>query len=765
MPNKEIIGLKIKHGTLIGSEQQDAIHSQSKDSPSTEGSKHWYCIVTRYPKEESKNLRENVAMISISRNHINDDSIRFSSFDHITEATTKWKMVTEECKSKMGRSAVFLDSHKLVKMKEAGNSEGVKLCLENAKERGFYAEKKDEEVSFTDTIVTLYTLLNTKQDFYMMILVMILLGASTYLDLESQLLTGQVMGMVTTAHNDTQAQENWYAQKSCQHFIHCDKGSNIDYFTGLILGFVILKVTERFLYVLNVWFHHNACEQKNITMRMKAFEHVLSLDQAYFDTHSKSAIRGSMNVRSINNLITWNIPYLVTLTMQLFMTGIYMLRVDYRLGSFAIAGYFLIKFGLLKPCERIEHQVHKIEHKNNMMNDQIINETFDLIMSIKLFSKEQHHIEDFKMASHRILKNLQSIVFLRCFREFVNGVLQFLIFSGVLYYGLVILNDKSTNLSDLPAFLILIRSFRELFGRIKWHLEVLVKEFADIERFISLMNAKPIVVSGTQKLTKVEGDIEFKNVWFEYPARPGEEVLRGLNLKINRNKITAIVGDSGAGKSTIAKLLMRLYDPQKGSVTIDGKDLKDFDIDNLHTHVGIVNQNPELFNSPLVDNIGYGFTSNDYDQCRIEKASEVANCGFISKFRGKYDTFAGSRGENLSGGQKQRLAIARAAIRDPNILILDEATSSLDAENEALVQTALENVMKNRTTLIIAHRLSTIKNADHIICMKDGQVVEEGTHSSLMSMKGIYFKLVNTQIVEDIKTINHNVDDIKSCKG
>ena len=210
---------------------------------------------------------------------------------------------------------------------------------------------------------------------------------------------------------------------------------------------------------------------------------------------------------------------------------------------------------------------------------------------------------------------------------------------------------------------------------------------------------------------------------------------------------------------------MRLYDPQKGSVTLDGKDLKEFDIDNLHAHVGIVNQNPELFNSPLVDNIGYGFTSKDYDQYRIEKASDVANCGFISKFRGKYDTFAGSRGENLSGGQKQRLAIARAAIRDPNILILDEATSSLDAENEALVQTALENVMKDRTILIIAHRLSTIKNADHIICMKDGKVVEEGTHSSLMSKKGIYFKLVNTQIVEDIKTNNHNIDDIKSCKG
>ena len=171
----------------------------------------------------------------------------------------------------------------------------------------------------------------------------------------------------------------------------------------------------------------------------------------------------------------------------------------------------------------------------------------------------------------------------------------------------------------------------------------------------------------------------------------------------------------------------------------------------MHALIGIVNQNPDLFNAPLSDNIGYGFPTKNYNHSQIEAASEIANCGFISKFRGKFDTFAGARGSNLSGGQKQRLAIARAAIRDPSVLILDEATSSLDAENEALVQHALENVMKNRTILVIAHRLSTIKNADHIICMKDGEVVEQGTHSMLMSKRGIYFNLVNTQIVEDVK--------------
>ena len=543
--------------------------------------------------------------------------------------------------------------------------------------------------------------------------------------------------------------------KACEYFVNCEQESNIEYYKGLIMGFILLKMTERFLYVLNVWFHHNACDRKNKIMRMKAFQHVLTLDQAYFDTHSTSAIKGSMNVDSINSLITWNIPYLVTLTLQLIMTAIYMLRVDYRLGSLALGGFMFIKFGLLRPCEKMERQIHQIGHKLQMMNNQIISETFDMMMSIKLFSKEQYHMDDYKISNDRALKNIKFIVFLRCFREFANGCLQVCIFGGVLYYAIVILNDELGRLGDLPAFLLLIRSFRELFGRIKWHHEVLVQEFADIERFIDLMKAKPSVINGGDNVNNVEGEIEFNNVWFEYPSRPGEEVLKGLNLKILPRRITAIVGDSGAGKSTITKLLMRLYDPNTGIITLDGKDIKALDINCLHNHIGIVNQNPDLFNAPLTDNIGYGFTSKNYDQFQIEKASDIANCGFISKFRGKFDTFAGSRGTNLSGGQKQRLAIARAAIRDPSILILDEATSSLDAENEALVQEALENVMKNRTILIIAHRLSTIKNADTIICMKDGEVVEQGTHTMLMSKRGTYYNLVNTQIIEDIK----------NCKG
>jgi len=195
-------------------------------------------------------------------------------------------------------------------------------------------------------------------------------------------------------------------------------------------------------------------------------------------------------------------------------------------------------------------------------------------------------------------------------------------------------------------------------------------------------------------------------------------VFKGLNLRIKSNSITAIVGHSGAGKSTIAKLISRLYDPTAGDIFIDGYNLKSLNIEHFRSKIAVVDQSPELFNRPLAENIGYGAAGDEYDDEMLENAGKIANCEFISKFREGYYTFAGYGGSDLSGGQLQRIAIARAAIRDPKILILDEATSSLDAENEKEVQEALEKLMEGRTVIIIAHRLSTIRNADTIICMK-----------------------------------------------
>jgi len=260
------------------------------------------------------------------------------------------------------------------------------------------------------------------------------------------------------------------------------------------------------------------------------------------------------------------------------------------------------------------------------------------------------------------------------------------------------------------------------------------------------MKEEQHMVNGTQKLCNQHGKVVFEKVRFEYPSRLGEEALKGLSMETKPQEMTTIVGSSGAGKSTISKLLMRLYDPKEGSVMLDDINLKDIDIKKLYNQIAIIPQNPDLFNVSLGDNIAYGIDGK-VTKDQIIEAAKLANWYVFSKVRGGFCTFAGARGTQLSAGQKQWIAIVRAAIRKSKILILEETTSSLDVENERLVQDALERIMKGRTTIFIAHRLCTYKNANEIICMKDGQMVEKGTHTNLMGNSGVYYHLVKEQLV------------------
>ena len=457
-----------------------------------------------------------------------------------------------------------------------------------------------------------------------------------------------------------------------------------------------------------------------------------------------------MNVNALNNMVTWNIPYMVGLAMQLVCTAFYLVRIEPRLGLVAIFGYAFVKLLLLHPLEKLDLQNDKVIKKLDIMIGQIFDDTINMMTSVKLFSKEEFHRQDYDMSQNRKLENLNYEVVLRCAQEFIYHMTTVGIFSGILFLAFWFLQTADIKQGDLVAFFLLLPTFQSTVSRLQWHYRFLVREFADIERFLVLRGATTGMAEGTETLSDdVHGEVEFHDVSFCYPSRPGEPVLRCLNLKLAAGKVTAIVGDSGAGKSTLAKLLLRLYDPDSGLITIDGKDISKIESENLHQHVTIVNQNPDLFNTTLRDNVAYGgIGTEEVSDERIEEAAKLANCGFVETFRGGLDTFAGEGGEGLSGGQKQRIAIARAALRGPSILVLDEATSSLDTENEAQVQEALERLMQGRTTLVIAHRLSTIKSADEIVVLQGGCVVERGVHSELLQLGGVYKKLVNAQVDE-----------------
>uniref|UniRef100_A0A8C6RUJ7 P-type phospholipid transporter n=1 Tax=Nannospalax galili TaxID=1026970 RepID=A0A8C6RUJ7_NANGA len=246
------------------------------------------------------------------------------------------------------------------------------------------------------------------------------------------------------------------------------------------------------------------------------------------------------------------------------------------------------------------------------------------------------------------------------------------------------------------------------------------------------------------KPDNIRGNLEFTDVHFSYPSRTNVKILKGLNLKVQSGQTVALVGNSGCGKSTTVQLLQRLYDPTEGMISIDGQDIRNFNVRYLREVIGVVSQEPVLFSTTIAENIRYGRGNVTMDE--IKKAVKEANAyEFIMKLPQKFDTLVGERGAQLSGGQKQRIAIARALVRNPKILLLDEATSALDTESEAEVQAALDKAREGRTTIVIAHRLSTVRNADVIAGFEDGVIVEQGSHSELMRKEGVYFKLVNMQ--------------------
>ncbi|CAH0713122.1 unnamed protein product, partial [Brenthis ino] len=326
---------------------------------------------------------------------------------------------------------------------------------------------------------------------------------------------------------------------------------------------------------------------------------------------------------------------------------------------------------------------------------------------------------------------------------FLNGMVL-----ATMFLGGHFMSTGQMSAGDVMAFLVNAQTVQRSVAQISLLFGSVVKGLSAGGRVFEYINKKPQMdTSGTKtiKYHEFHGDIEFKDVTFAYPTRPEAIVLQNLNLKIPAGKTIAIVGTSGNGKSTIAALLERFYDVNAGSVTIDNIDVRDFDCRWLRGRaIGIISQEPVLFATTVKENIRYG--RPDASDAEVYQAAKTANADdFIRNFPDGYNTMVGERGMSLSGGQKQRIAIARAVLKNPPVMILDEATSALDSASEKVVQTALETASKGRTVLVIAHRLSTVMNADLIVVLNKGKIVEMGTHEQLKKQKGHYWNLIKQQ--------------------
>jgi ABC-type multidrug transport system fused ATPase/permease subunit len=382
----------------------------------------------------------------------------------------------------------------------------------------------------------------------------------------------------------------------------------------------------------------------------------------------------------------------------------------------------------------------------------IVEESFQAFPIVKAFTNEKFEIARFVQSITSMVSISMNYAKMRgLFFIFIITVL----FGGlffILWRGALMVQAGEMQAGDLFSFIIYTGIIGGAIAGIGNLYSTLAGSIGATERIQDILD-RGEEISNTQlhaeSNLKLNGEIVFDQVSFSYPSRTDVTVLKNINLNVKKGERIALVGQSGAGKSTIAQLVMRFYHPLSGSIFIDGREIDSYDLLSFRKNLAIVPQDVLLFGGTIRENILYG--KPGATESELNAAAEQSNCmEFISGFPDGFDTVVGERGIKLSGGQKQRIAIARSILRDPSILILDEATSSLDSESEKIVQDALDKLMKNRTSIIIAHRLSTIRDADRIYVLKDGQIAESGTHADLIAREGgIYKSLVSLQMEKE----------------
>ncbi|XP_056390780.1 ATP-binding cassette sub-family B member 10, mitochondrial isoform X2 [Hyla sarda] len=400
---------------------------------------------------------------------------------------------------------------------------------------------------------------------------------------------------------------------------------------------------------------------------------------------------------------------------------------------------------------RYLRKVSKLTQDSLAEAAQLSEERISNIRTVRAFGKEIVEMKKYDSKVDYVLELAYKEAFARAGFFGLTGLSGNLIVLAVLYKGGLLMEAANMTVGELSSFLMYAFWVGISIGGLSSFYSELMKGFGAGSRIWELLDRKPVMPFNEGLVItpeKFRGALDFRDVSFMYPSRPDAPIFQDLNLSIPSGSMMAVVGPSGSGKSTLVSLLLRLYDPSTGSIYIDGHDLRHLNPLWLRSKIGTVSQEPVLFSCSISENIAYGAEDpSTVTPEQIQRVAEVANAmGFIENFPKGFDTVVGEKGVLLSGGQKQRIAIARALLKNPRILLLDEATSALDAENEYLVQEALDRLMEGRTVLIIAHRLSTIQNADAVAVLDQGRVVECGKHEQLLQNRnGLFSKLMEKQ--------------------
>eukprot|EP00092_Neocalanus_flemingeri_P007319 GFUD01007905.1.p1 GENE.GFUD01007905.1~~GFUD01007905.1.p1 ORF type:complete len:656 (-),score=137.59 GFUD01007905.1:193-2160(-) len=386
---------------------------------------------------------------------------------------------------------------------------------------------------------------------------------------------------------------------------------------------------------------------------------------------------------------------------------------------------------------------------------ELAEEKLSNIRTVRVFAMENREIDAYGVKNNDVLNKSYKEALINAKFYGMTGLSGNMIILTVLYYGGNLVTTEVLTVGNLASFVLYSAYVGIGLGGVSTFYAEMMKGLGASTRLWELVDKQPTipVSGGLVPAQTPAGHIHFNNVNFAYPTRQDVPIMKGLNLSIPPNSVVAVVGGSGSGKSTLGSLLLRLYEPDSGNITLDGTDIQDLDPSYLRRYIGTVSQEPVLFSSSIRNNITYGAENPSLvTQEQLEKAALEANAhNFISQFPEGYDTLVGERGVMLSGGQKQRVAIARAILKNPSILLLDEATSALDSQSEHEVKIALDRIMKGRSVITIAHRLSTIRNADIVAVVEDGKIVEVGDYLSLLSIEDGKFSRLVKQQIEDAK--------------
>ncbi len=520
---------------------------------------------------------------------------------------------------------------------------------------------------------------------------------------------------------------------------------NADYslFTLLCCGMVLLFSARAICFYIASYLTTYTSMRSLIDIRQKLFKHLQSLSLRFYEEYRTGKL--------ISNVIND-----VTLMQQLVQIFIHVVNQSFIVLAVASVLLFLnFKMALmvlaLMPLFVINFSYFgKLMHGSTLMLQEKmseisgnLSETINGIKVVKTFSKERTECRNF-FSSLRPTLNLN--VKLGVQTAHCTSITQFLtlaIFLLTIGLGIGMIKSATMTLGEFVAFYTYVGILIAPISALSVQAIGISQGMAGARRISNLLNVIPEIKEPENplKMVKMEGHIVFKDVSFKYKEAP---IIKNFSLDIKPGQKVALVGPSGCGKSTITNLLLRFYDIQEGELSIDGVQIKKYSSASYRDHIGVVLQDPFLFSGSIRENIAYAKNGATRDE--VERAAAMANVDeFVSEMDDGYDTIIGENGASLSGGQKQRLAIARAILKNPSVLILDEATSSLDTVSEFLVQAALDNLMNNKTTIIIAHRLSTIKNADVIVVMDAGEIVQVGAHEELMKNPGVYQELYNAQ--------------------